>query len=72
MKITKIEKHTGSRMWHGTATIGARNYMFYFRPRSFLHMTEQDEINPRCWMNVEPPEGARQIVLKAVRVAKAA
>jgi hypothetical protein len=35
-------------------------------------MAEQDEINPRCFMNIEPPDGARQIVLRAVRMAKAA
>jgi hypothetical protein len=57
-------------MWHGTATRAGKNYLWYFRPRSWLHVQEQDERNPRCWMNVEPPDGGRQIVLRAVRTAK--
>jgi len=72
MNITSIERHAGSGMWHGTATHAGKNCMWYFRPRSWLHVHEQDERNPRCWMNVEPPDNARQIVLKAVRTAKAA
>jgi hypothetical protein len=72
MQITSIERHAGSGQWLGTAHDGAKNYLWYYQPRSFLHMQEQDERNPRCWMNVEPPDGARQIVLKAVRAAKAA
>jgi hypothetical protein len=72
MKITKIEKHTGSGIWHGTAIVGGKNHTWFYQPRSFLHMAVQDEINPRCFMNLEPPDGARQVVLKAVRIAKAA
>jgi hypothetical protein len=67
MQITGIEFHRGSGMWHGTASEGDKKYMFYYLPRSLFHMTEQDEMNPRCWMNIEPREGARQIVLRAVR-----
>jgi hypothetical protein len=72
MKITKIEKAAGSGLWHGTAIVGGKNHTWFYRPRSFLHMAVQDEINPRCFMYIEPPDGARQIVLKAVRMAKAA
>jgi hypothetical protein len=72
MQITSIERHAGSGMWHGTAIVGGKNHTWFYRPRSFLRMAEQDEINPRCFMNIEPPDGARQIVLRAVRMAKAA
>ncbi len=72
MKITSIEKHAGSGIWHGTAAASARNYPWFYEPRSGLRMQAQDEINPRCWMNVEAPTGARQIVLSAVLAAKGA
>jgi hypothetical protein len=71
MKITHIEKHVGSGMWHGTAVVSGKNHTWYFRPRSFLHMAVQDEINLRYFMNIDPPAGARQVVLKAIRTAKA-
>jgi hypothetical protein len=70
MQITNIEKHAGSGMWHGSANDGDKNYLWYYRPRSSFRMQEQDEINPRCWMNVDPPEGAKRAVLKAVRGAR--
>jgi hypothetical protein len=34
-------------------------------------MAVQDEMNLRCFMNIDPPAGARQVVLKAIRTAKA-
>jgi hypothetical protein len=71
MKITKIEKHTGSGMWHGTATIGAKNYEWFYEPRRRFAAREQNDRNPRCWMYVEPPPGAKRAVLRAVRMAKA-
>lgn len=67
MKIIKIEKHAG--MWHGTASDSAGNFLWFYQPRGFLRFQKQDEQNPRCWMNIEPPDGARQIILKAVRSA---
>ena len=70
MIITSIELHAASGQWHGTAYAGAKNYLWYYRPRSFLHMQEQHELNPRCWMNVEPSESAKPAVLKAIRSAK--
>ncbi|MEY9590576.1 hypothetical protein ABIA06_002867 [Bradyrhizobium yuanmingense] len=72
MLITSIERHTGSGMWHGTAIHEGKRLMWYFRPRSWLHVHEQDKRNPDCWMNVEPPVGARQVVMRAVRTAKTA
>ncbi|TYL91327.1 hypothetical protein FXB40_28925 [Bradyrhizobium rifense] len=71
MNITSIERHAGSGMWHGTAVHEGRSLMWYYRPRSWLHVHEQDERNPKCWMNVDPPPGARHLVVHAVRAAKA-
>lgn len=70
VKITRIERHAASGMWHGMATGAAKNYEWFYQPRSFLHMREQDDINPRCWMNVEPPTSAKPAVLRAIRTAK--
>jgi hypothetical protein len=73
MKITSINKPMKRcTMWWGEATEGEKNYHWFFTPRRFLQLQVQDEVNPRCWMNIEPPDGARHIVLKAIRVAKAA
>ena len=44
MQITSIERHAGSGMWHGTAIVGGKNHTWFYRPRSFLRMAEQDEI----------------------------
>ncbi|MBB4422298.1 hypothetical protein GGD66_000824 [Bradyrhizobium sp. CIR48] len=71
MLITSIERHAGSGMWHGTAVHEGRGLMWYYRPRSWLRVQQQDERNPNCWMNVEPPAGARQVVTHAIRTAKA-
>jgi hypothetical protein len=57
-------------MWHGTASEGDKNYMWYYRPRSLLKFTEQERYIPDCWMNVDPPHGAKPAVLKAIRAAK--
>jgi len=68
MQITSIE-HSGSG-WNGAASDDGKNYLWYYWSRRSLHFQEQDEINPRCWMNVDPPEGAKKAVLKAVRLAR--
>jgi hypothetical protein len=68
MIITSIETHPGC--WAGSASDGAKNYLWYYWPRSRLHFQEQDEINPRCWMNVDTPDGFKRAVLKAVREAR--
>jgi hypothetical protein len=70
MQITSIEKDAGSGMWHGTATRAGKNCLWYYRPRSWLRVQEQDEINPRSWMNFDPQNSDWQSVLNAVRVAK--
>ncbi|RTE92463.1 hypothetical protein D6B98_13110 [Bradyrhizobium sp. LVM 105] len=72
MKITSVEKHVGSGQWFGEAAHEGKRYKWYYQPRRWLHVHEQDERNPYCWMVVEPPQGARETVLKAIRAAKAA
>jgi hypothetical protein len=72
MQITSIEKHAGSDIWHGVATEDADHYQWFWDEDSPLplKMRQQDQRNPRCWMNVDPPAGARQIVLRAIREAR--
>ena len=68
MMITSIE-HSGSG-WNGAASDGGKNYLWYYWPRRSLRFQEQDEINPRAWMTVDPPHGAKPAVLKAVRLVR--
>jgi hypothetical protein len=74
MKITGIKRplpKPAAPIWSGTATTEAgKNLLWYYWPRHWLHVQEQDEINPRCWMNVDPPAGAKKAVLRAVREAR--
>jgi hypothetical protein len=73
MKITGIENprpQPAAPIWSGTATNAGKNLLWYYWPRHWLHVQEQDEINPRCWMNVDPPAGAKKGVLRAVREAR--
>jgi hypothetical protein len=70
MKITSIEFHQGSGMWHGHAVAGGKNHEWFYRPRERLLVREQDDLNPKCWMNIETPEGARKAIVKAVRKAR--
>lgn len=70
MDILTVEKHSGSGQWFGEAVHEGRRYKWYYRPRGWLHVHEQDERNPRCWMNISPTAGMRTAVLKAVRTAR--
>jgi hypothetical protein len=71
MMITGIERPpAGSTIWSGTAEQGSQKLQWFYWPRNWLHVREQDSINPKCWMNIEPPDGAKQAVLKAVREAR--
>jgi hypothetical protein len=73
MKITRIDKPLpmpAAPVWSGAASDGSRNFLWYYWPRHWLNVQEQDEINPRCWMNIDPPAGAKKAVLKAVREAR--
>jgi hypothetical protein len=73
MKITGIKRplpKPAAPIWTGTATAAGKNLIWYYWPRHWLHVQEQDEINPHCWMNVDPPGGVKKAVLKAVREAQ--
>jgi hypothetical protein len=71
IEITTIKKpDQGSSIWSGKASIGKRRLMWFYSPRQWLHVQEQDHINPKCWMNIDPPEGARDAVLRAIRKVK--
>jgi hypothetical protein len=73
MKITGLNKPKKlNPVWSGTATDGDKNYEWFYWPRFFVHIREQDETNPRCWMNIEPSDGAKRIIRSAVRAAKSA
>jgi hypothetical protein len=70
IEITSVvEPHPGADMWSGTAKIGHRNLQ-WFHCRQWLHVQEQDQINLRCWMNIEPEDGWRDHVRRAIRRAK--
>jgi hypothetical protein len=47
------------------------NYLWYYLPRRRLRLQKQELGIPNCWMNVDPPNGAKQAVLAAVRTARA-
>jgi hypothetical protein len=71
MKITKIDKpDQGATVWSGRAKTGTRTLEWFYWPRHWLHVREQQPGNPRVWINIEPPEGLKQQVLNAVRRAK--
>jgi hypothetical protein len=73
MKITSIEKplpQPAAPIWSGTAVDGSRNFEWFFWPRHWLHVREQDKTCPRAWINVDPPTGAKKAVLKAVRAVR--
>ena len=71
LKITSINTPMARcTQWSGMASAGDKNYEWFYEPRSYLHMREQDGRNPRCWMNIEPLKGARRVVLSAVRAAR--
>ncbi|MDQ1387460.1 MAG: hypothetical protein QOF56_914 [Acidobacteriaceae bacterium] len=73
LQITSVEKPLPSCMlWSGTASEGNKKYEWFYEPRRWLHMRKQEPLMPRCWMDVEPPDGARRLVVKVIRAAKAA
>jgi hypothetical protein len=73
MKITSINKPMKRcTMWWGTAIEGEKNYEWFYTPRSRLCVREEEPRIPGCFMNIEPPHGARRKIVKTVRTAKAA
>jgi hypothetical protein len=73
LKITTINKPMKRcTMWWGTAIDGNKNYEWFYTPRSRLRVREEEPRIPGCFMNIEPPHGARRKIVKAVRAAKAA
>jgi hypothetical protein len=71
MQITSIEAPPlNCSVWSGTAIEGTKKLLWYYEPRSWLHVQEQDERNPCCWMNIDPPDGAKRAALKVVRLAR--
>jgi hypothetical protein len=69
IEVTGIVKpDPGAAVWSGTAKVsGRRALQWFYWPRNWLHVREQDDRNPRCWMNVDPEEGWREQVLRAIR-----
>jgi hypothetical protein len=71
LKITAAKNDPAKygSLWWGTATDGAEKIEWFYQPRLYLHMRREER--PCMWMNFDPADSARQIVLKAVRAAKA-
>jgi hypothetical protein len=73
MKITSINKPMKCcTQWWGTSIEGDKNYQWFYEPRSRLRVLEEESRIPGCFMSIEPPMAVRRIIVKAVRVAKAA
>jgi hypothetical protein len=58
-------------MWWGTAIEGLKNYEWFYNPRSRFCVREEEPGITGCFMNIEPPQGARRKIVNAVRAAKA-
>jgi hypothetical protein len=68
MQITSVEKPLPRcTLWSGTASDGKNRYEWFYEPRRWLHMRQQDPQMPRCWMYVDPPIAVRRLVVKAIR-----
>jgi hypothetical protein len=67
---TKNEPAKYGPLWWGTATDGGEKIEWFYWPRLYLHMRREERLG--MWMNVAPPPGAKAVVLKAIRAAKAA
>jgi len=59
-------------MWWGTAIYGDGNYEWFYEPRRRLRMRKEELQIPRCFMNIDPPAGAKRAILQAVRAARPA
>jgi len=73
MKITSINKPMKRCiMWWGTAIEGDKNYEWFYQPRSRFMIRKEEPGISGCFMNIDPPHGARRKIVKAVRAAKTA
>lgn len=73
MKITGIEPPIGGgTLWSGTASAGSKRHEWFATRNglSFGFREEEPDV-PGYWMNVDPPAGAKQFILKAIRAAQA-
>jgi hypothetical protein len=58
-------------MWWGTAIDGNKNYEGFYEPRARLRVRKEEPRISGCFMNIDPPRGARRKIVKAVRTANA-
>jgi hypothetical protein len=68
MQVTSIE--TMGQVASGYAVAGAQKLEWFYRPGGFFRVREQQRDIPDCWMNIDPPVGARRAVLAALRAAR--
>jgi hypothetical protein len=68
MKVTSINKlMKRCAQWWGTASSGDEKYEWFYEPRSYVQMRKEEPQIPGCFMNIDPPAGAKEAILKAVR-----
>jgi hypothetical protein len=68
MQVTGIE--TMDQVASGYAVAGARKLEWFYRPGGFFRVREEQRDIPGCWMNIDPPVGAKRAVLAALRAAR--
>ena len=80
MKITSIKSPPeGCELWSGMAIKDGNRFQWFIEPDgSLFHVLEEDLVcsiresirtgeERNCFMNVEPPPGSKETVLKAIR-----
>jgi hypothetical protein len=64
MQITSISKPMKRcTMWWGTASYDDGNYEWFYEPRRGLCMRKKEVRIRDCFMNIQPPEGARRTIV---------
>jgi hypothetical protein len=67
-KITTIKRPLKRGiMWSGTAVNDGKRCLWYYAPRFRLSIKEEEDGIPNCFMDIDPPTGARGKILNAVR-----
>jgi len=80
MKITSIETPEGNDIWHGFADCDGRCFQWFIELDGSWFKVREEEVRcrhidkngneQRCFMNLdEPPDGAKEAVLKAIRAS---